>query len=280
LKEARVTAGSRDRLTALCEAVNLNEEIGNAEVRRYLDNFDWEALMGITDMLGDLRNDLHRDAVRDYLTSRGKDHIHIVARGIQDKRPEVVAASVTILARIGAEKALQQLERVTDHEEVTVRQALASALADCPNDDCLRLLKQMVSDKDVTVRRSAVDAIVARRGQPAFDTLTEILNDDRFFSLDQDDQRSVLIAYSTLGGDMAVDYLVRLGEKSNLFGKSNLAFYREASFEALAHNRGEKAERMLVKLSGSWRSDIKTHAKAALQQRRELIYGDSDDQPE
>lgn len=280
LKDARVTAGSRNRLGILCEALNENAEIGSIELRRYLDNFDWEALMGITDMMGDLRQSLHRDTVRDYLTLRGKDRVHIVAKGIHDKRTEVAAASATILARIGARQALQQLEKVLNHPEPEVRRAMATALADCPNEDCLQLLGQLVNDGDGSVRRLAVQAIVARRGQPAFDTLTEVLNDDQFFRLNQDDQRAILIAYSTLGGDMAVDYLMRLGERVNLFKNQSLAFYREAAFEALAHNRGEKAERTLLKLAGSWRADIKAHAKAALQRRRELIYGGSDDESE
>jgi len=134
-----------------------------------------------------------------------------------------------------------------------------------------------VSDSDSMVRQLAIDAILARRGQPAFETLTEVLNDEHFSKLDLDAQRAVLIAYSRLGGDLAVNYLVQLGEKMNLFGNANVAFYREAAFEALAHNRGEKAERTLVKLSGSWRSDIKAHARAAMQRRRELIYGGDDD---
>ena len=277
LKDTRVTTGSRDRLAILCQALNESEEIGSMELRRYLDNFDWEALMGITDMLGDLKHELHRSAVKDYLTFRGKDRVPIVAKGIYDKRTEVVAASATILAGIGTTQALQQLGKIANHRELEVRRAMVAGLATCPNDDCLSLLRQLVNDDDSTVHREAVRAIVERRGQPAFDTLTEIVNDDRFFRLGQDDQRSLLIAYSTLGGDMAVDFLVRLGEKVNMFKNQSLAFYREAAFEALAHNRGEKAERVLVKLSGNWRADIKAHAKKALQRRRELIYGDSDD---
>ena len=48
---------------------NENHEIGNLEVRRYLDNFDWEALMAITESIGDLQHPHHREAVKDYLVS-------------------------------------------------------------------------------------------------------------------------------------------------------------------------------------------------------------------
>jgi hypothetical protein len=280
LKDARVTTGSRERLTILCTALNDNSEIGSSELRGYLDNFEWEALMGITDMLGDLTNRLHRDTVTDYLTLRGKDRVHIVARGITDKRPHVVAASATILARIGSEPALQHLAKGVDHEHPEVRRSMARALAESNSDDTLPLLRRLVADTDRRVQQLAIDAILVRRGQRAFETLVEVLNDDQFPNLDLDAQRAVLIAYSKLGGDMAVNYLATLGEKMNLFGNANIAFYREAAFEALAHNRGEKAERTLVKLTSSWRSEIKGHARAALQRRRELIYGGDDDPSE
>lgn len=277
LKAARVATGSRERLGVLRDALNENTEIGSIELRGYLDNFDWEALMGITDMMGDLELRLHRDTVTDYLTLRGQDRIHIVARGITDKRPRVVEASATILARIGSPTALEQLAKAIDYPEPGVRRAMAAALADCPNDNSLPLLRRLVGDNDNQVRQLAIDGILARRGQPAFETLTEVLNEDQFGKLDLDTQRAVLIAYSKLGGDIAVDYLVQLGEKMNLFGNANVAFYREAAFEALAHNRSEKAERTLVRLSGSWRTEIKAHARAAMQRRRELIYGGDHD---
>ena len=190
LKDARVTTGSRERLDILCQALNDNGDIGSIELRSYLDNFDWESLMGITDMMGDLKVRLHRDTVTDYLTLRGKDRVHIVARGITDKRPQVVAASATILARIGSDQALQQLAKGIAHPDLDVRRAMASALSDCPNDDSLPLMRQLVSDSDGEVRQLAIDAILARRGQPAFDTLTEVINDDQFTRLDPDTQRA------------------------------------------------------------------------------------------
>ena len=277
LKEARITAGGRERLTVLCSALNEYSQLGAHELRRYLDNFNWEALMGITDMLGNLTHDVHRHAVRDYLTEQGRDRVPIVAQGIFDKHPRVVIASVAILANIGSSDALKYLSKVVEHDDVEVRLTLAAELADCPSDECIGILRQLVTDGDAQVRREAVGAMVARRGQPAFDALAEIITDEKFYSLGTDDQRAILVAYSTLGGDAAVDNLVRLGTKPNLFSNRRLSFYREAAFEALSHNRGEKAERTLVKLSGNWRSDIKAHAKAALQKRRELIYGESNE---
>ncbi len=274
LKEARTTAGSRERLAIFCHTLNENHEVGSLEVRRYLENFDWEALMAITESIGELQHAHHREAVRDYLVLRGRERIPIIAKGLSDRRSEVVAASISILATIGSADAMQHLSRVARHRDLEVRRLLVKTLADCPGDHTLKMLRELANDQEIEIQQSAVRLIEKYRGRPGFDALTELLASDSFDRLAPIDKRDVLIAYSRLGGDEAVDYLVELAEKVNLFGDRNTTFYREAAFEALAHNRGEKAERVLVKFSGSWRADLKAQAHAALQKRRELIYGD------
>ena len=275
LKEARTTAGSRERLAIFCHALNENHEIGHLEVRRYLENFNWEALMAITESIGELHHAHHREAVKDYLVLQGRERIPIIAKGLTDRRSDVVATSINILATIGTPDALQPLSRVVRHNDPEVRRLLVKTLGDCPGDQCLGMLRELAHDDDVEIRRAAVRLIQRYRGRPGFDALSEILIGEKFDQLDSNDKRDVLIAYSRLGGDEAVDYLVELAEKVNLFGDRDAAFYREAAFEALAHNRGEKAERALVRFAGSWRADLKTHARAALQRRREIVYGDS-----
>jgi hypothetical protein len=280
LKDARATLGSRDRLQTLTEALNEQKELGSLELRGYLDNFGWEALMGITDILSELKHQHHRETVSDYLALRGKDNMEIVARGIYDKRSEVALASVNILGRISDDRALTHLKKVVDHRELKVRLALVKVLQDSPHDDALEMLRRMVNDPDASIRKQAVESIVARRGQAAFDVITDIINNRQFAHLDPDDKGAVLDAYSVLGGDMAVEYLVSLIKKVNPFGNTTTAFYRDVAFRALALNRGQRAEKALLQLSSSWRPDIKTGAVAAMKRRRELIFGDADDQHE
>ncbi|UCC43026.1 MAG: HEAT repeat domain-containing protein [Candidatus Zixiibacteriota bacterium] len=277
LKEARIAAGSRDRLKGLSSALNGHESICSADLRRYLNHFGWEALSGLTDLLGELEHEHQRDTLVDYLTERGGENSHVVAKGLSDRRWEVVRNSVYIMCRIGDAAALKQLGKVVSHKERQVRLALVQSLSDCSHNDALGLLKQAVRDADREVRSEAVKSIVARRGPAAFETITEILNDDSFGELDSDGQQSILNAFSTLGGDQAVGYLVGLITRLNPLGDSSLSFYRQAAFEALSFNRSDRCERALVKLASSWRPDIKQQAAFALNRRREVIYGDQDD---
>ncbi len=278
LKEARITAGSRDRLKVLTQALNENPELGNLELRGFLDLLGWEALLGITQMLGQLQHDLHRETINDYLALRGRDNMQIVSSGIYDKRPEVVASSIAILSRIGDDSALRLLKSLVSHKEAHVRNVLVRALQDCPNDASLDLLIELARDEGDSIRNQAVKSIVARRGPAAFDAIGEVIGHEHFGRLDPGDRLSILKAYSVLGSDMAVEYLVGLASRYNLFRDPTLTFYRQAAFEALSLNQGQKCEKALVRMSSSWRRDLRTQSTRALQKRRELIYGGSDDQ--
>jgi len=274
LIEAGVTAGSRERLAVLAESMNAHPEVGVSEIKKYLDNLGWESLSGITDLMGEFEHHLHREALKDYLTARGQDNIDIVAKGVFDKRWQVVRNSVTILARIGDARALRYLERVVEHEEPQVRMELVTALKSSPTSESLGLLKTLVADSDRAIRGLAVEAIVARRGEDAFGVIGEVIDDNSFASLDGTEQQSLLNAYSRLGGEQAVGYLSQLILRFNLFGDTRQSLFRTAAFEALSYNHSERSERLLVKLTSSWRPSIRKQAVYTLQRRRENIYGE------
>ena len=273
LKDAVTIAGSRDRLAILATALNNHPEIGVSQIKKYLDCFGWESLSSITDLLGTFEHKLHREALKDYLTARGTDNLDIVAKGIFDKRPHVAKNAVSVLGKISDIKSLGYLEKVITHSDLEVRQEVVAALAVSPFARALDLLKQMVDDSDAAIRGAAVEAIVERKGADAFNTIAEVIGEDGFVLLDAKEQEALLVAYSILGGDEAVSYLEELIRRKNLFGDSGLKRYRKMAFVALSNNRGEKAERVLLKLSKSWRSDISRQAGEAIQKRREIMFG-------
>ncbi len=277
LKDARITAGSRDRLKHLVDALNQNSELGAWDMRRYLDHFGWESLGAVTDILGDLQHQAHRESLCDYLAAKGKENLATVARGMFDKRWFVVRNSITILARVGDARAIGYLKKAVENPDKRVRLELISALKDATGDEALELLKLCSRDSESEVRRNAVAVLVERHGQPAFAAITEIINDDQFLAMDKPEQQSLLNAFSRLGGEHAVEFLNRLISKVDLFHDPILAFFRKAAFEALTVNRSEKGERLLVKLSGSIRPDIRQQATAALKRRREILYGGGDE---
>ena len=273
LKETTVTAGSRDRLNALAIGLNDHPEVRPEELALYLSNFGWEALSGITDLLGECHHQHHREALGDYLAQKGRSHTDVVAKGIYDKRWNVVCNSIGILSRIGDDASLNHLKHVLKHEERRVRLELVKSLKNNSNEKALELLLQTAMDPDREVRNESIDALVARRSAEAFEAIAKLINDEGFVLLEHEEQTKLLNAFSVLGQDAAVSFLARLILKFNPFRNSTLTFYRRAAFDALCCNRSEKGERLLVRLSANWRPEIRRQASAALRRRREFIYG-------
>jgi HEAT repeat protein len=273
LKEAYIAIGSRDRLAVLAKALNDHPEVTDEELEGYLDTFGWEALAGMTDLLGDLDHMSHRLCLRDYLTERGRSNIDIVSRGIFDKRWYVVRNSVTILARIGDHRAISYLKKVAKHYEPRVRQELVNSLKDCPNDQALDILQVLVTDMEADIRHAAINTILERRNPAAFKAIAEIIDDEDFGRIDRPDRSELLRAYSLLGGIEAVPYLKDMATKANPLRDEDQNFMRQAAFEALAVNPGQEAEEVLSKLSRSWRPDLRRRASEALDQRRRKALG-------
>lgn len=273
IKDARVAIGSRERLTDLSAALNNFPEVSAVELGKFLENFGWEALNGVSDMIGKLEHDSHKECISSYLTEKGKKNVDIVANGIFDKQPGVVINAIGILSKIGNSKAIKYLDRTISHKDPVIRFELVKALKDCQHEDCLHILKKAVTDEISEIRKEAVKSLIDRRSEKAFEIITDIINDDDFSIIDNNDQSALLKAFSILGSEHAVSYLAQLILKYNFLRNSSLAFFRKAAFEALTFNKSEKCEITLLKLTGSWRPDVKAQAQFALKQRRENIYG-------
>ncbi|UCD64451.1 MAG: HEAT repeat domain-containing protein [Candidatus Zixiibacteriota bacterium] len=273
LKGAYIGAGSRDRLSTLAESLNSHPDIEPVELKKYLSYFGWEALAGISDLAGGLQHRPHRDCILKYLAERGKNNLDIVAKGVFDKSPDIVRNAMAILAQVADDRALAYLEKVTAHTSEEVRMELIKLLKDCPHKRALGILKKAVSDPQSEIRRAAVKGIVARRGADAFATITDIINDEKFPTLDEEDQQTLLDAFSILGGEQALTYLSELILTFNHFRNRTLTFLRQAAFEALTINRSDRADDVLRKLTRSWRPDIKRQALQAVRRRREQKYG-------
>ena len=276
LRDAVVTTGSKERLATLIYALNHHQEITPNAIKRYLSRFGWESLGAVTDMLADLTHDAHREAVRTHLASLGGKNIQVISRGIYDKRSYVVKSAIQVLTAVSDPAALKHLQKATEHKDIEVRLELARALKDSPLKQTLDLLIKLACDRQSEVRQEAVKIIVERRGQAAFDAITSLINDDEFGLQTHEDRQALLIAYSNLGSEHAVEYLKKLAIQYNpLFGKL-IEQLRQESFEALAHNSSDRAGQVLIKLTGSWRSSVKKFAIKAIHKRREIVYGGDD----
>lgn len=273
LKEAAITAGSRDRLQFFAEALNEQPQLDPSGIGDYLEKLGWESLAGVTDLLGDIAHREHREAICNYLSSEGKNKVDLISRGIFDKRWFVVRNSASILARIADNKALNYLTKVLTHEDKRVRLAIVENLKDCTNIKALEVLAKLVMDPDAEVREKAVRSIISYKGSESYELIENIIQNIEFVTFEQRDKNLLLEAYSILGGDRAVSYLTALIMRFNPFRKAGIKELRQGALDALVHNKSEKAEKILLSLTGNWRWNIRNLAKLALHKRRALIYG-------
>jgi len=273
LRASVASFGNRERMNLLGETLNLHPEIGADELRRYLGCFNWEALSAITDLLGELTHETHREVVCDHLTVMGKSHLQIIAKGIFDKRPEAVRGAIIVLTRIGDPQAFGVLKKAVENPDRQVRLELVTQLKDCPGADALSILRLAISDRDSEIRRAAIGSIAAQRDDAAFDTVKSIIAEPSFALMTDGDKQQILNAYSTLGGKSAIPTLSALVGRFNPFRNPILASQRRCAFEALCYNPSDRAERLLIQLCRSWRPDIRRQAKGALHRRRQVLFG-------
>jgi len=226
--------------------------------------------------MGELEHRSHREAFNNYLSQAGQNKVDIISKGIFDKRWFVVRNAAIVLARIGDDKALSYLEKIADHDEQRVRLAIVENIKESKNPRALKILSQTVMDEDPQVRKSSINSIIGLKGQEAFDVIEGIVRDQGFKNFDPTDQELLLEAYSIIGGDQAVTFLVKKILKYNFLRNTGSAHLRRASMDALAINRSERAERALIKLSSSWRANIRNLSTKAMNKRRSILYGDLD----
>lgn len=273
LKDAISTSSSAERLQNLVTALNFNDDISEMELKMYFENFSWEAIRNITDIIGKVENENYRKVIIDHLINNGSDHIDIISRGLFEKNENSVISTISVLSQMPGRKSHNYLIKMIDHKSLNVRLALVSSLKTSKDELSIDILKHLVKDPIGEVRKEAAAALISHKNSAAFNAMTEIINEEDFFNLDGEDQTELLKTYSIIGSEYAVTYLGDLICKYNLFRDHQLSHLRTAAFNALKYNQSEKCERLLLKLAKSFRPDIKNQAQACIRERRTLIFG-------
>ncbi|MFH2048340.1 MAG: HEAT repeat domain-containing protein [bacterium] len=277
IKETRLTIGSRDRFNDLGLALNNHADVKHDDFFQYLSNFGWESFAAIVDLLSVLEYRHHREALCEYLIKNGEGKADIISRGIYDKRWYVVRNSVMILAHIGDEKSLKYLFESLDHKEKRVRLEIVNSLENVDNLLATELLCKSTLDEDTEISLTALNNLIKRVSIETYDKFSEVIHNPTFFKKENVDHKAHLRAYSVIGGESAVQFLVKLIKPYIIFNKKAKHYAREAAFYALTFNKTEKAERELKKLAENWRTNIKNQAVEALKTRDKILSGGKDD---
>ncbi len=272
LKETCNKQAGLDRLRAVADAANKNQEIPSAELRRYLDLACSQKFMFLIELVGRLHHQQHAQSVSDLLVLRGRENIHIVAKGLRSENAESVCESISILGRIGDASMFGQLEPIKQHPQAKVRREIIRWVATTKDVRALPVLAEYIFDTDLTICQAALSALL-ERSESIIGTLELLFADPRIESLPPSVHQELLNAYAQRGGELAVQYLQGLAQQGGLLTDARTERQREAAFDALAYSDTDEAERLLLKFMKSWRPRLRELATRTIHRRREVLYG-------
>jgi len=269
-------AGDFAHIQELTDIINRQETIDAGAVEMYLESLGWESLPHVTAMLGSLVSKNARFMVCDYLARRGGDHLNIIANGIRDKRWYVVRNTVMILGQIGGDQVLHYLATTASHPEHRVRVETMRALEKINSEKAIDLLTGFLADGDADLRVISLNYLAKIGGRRAFEAMRGTIQSDTFAGLPVDEQERYFVVYSRLGGSETTDYLASIIKSSGWFAGGRKIRLSLAALRALAYNKSEEAEKLILTYTRSRRQWLREAAMTALEQRRRIIYGGGD----
>ncbi len=271
IRNALIMVGGWEKLSNLAATLNSNSSISAEEVIDYLGHFGWEAISAIIDLLGELEHRHHRLAIVDHLINTGKDHVDIISKGIFDRRWFVVRNTALILGEIGNDRALAYLEKAIRHEDPRVRQEMIKGLTGSKKTKNVDILIRLLWDADVVGKQAILKTILSSPYEEGLNAIVKIINDDRFVTLNDSEQEQLVLAFSKIGGEYAVDYLKSLISELKFANIETKKFYHRLAFKALAYNSSDKAEKALRKYTRSRKSDLRKMANETIRLRNNIL---------
>ena len=268
LRSSLHRCGDRIRVSRLTEILNRSENEDMDSVRSYLEELDWSAVSQLLWMLGELKYFPSRKLVCDLLKAKGRKKPEIIAGAIYDSRWYVVRNTAIVLGEIGTDKCIQPLRKASEHEDERVRWEAVSALRKIDTDASRGALTGRLSDDSERVRLLVIRHLSEKAYKPAYEAIEAIVNCREFEVLPPPEQKELLKALASTGGDKSFEYLKTLATKRNLFRIETIRQLKEMAVYALAQLEGEQVDRLLENWMSKRRGDLRVWASRALTRRQ------------
>jgi hypothetical protein len=260
--------GDRIRISKLTEILNRSESEDMDSIRSYLEELDWSAVSQLLWMLGELKYFPSRKLVCDLLKAKGRKKPEIIAGAIYDSRWYVVRNTAIVLGEIGTDKCIQPLKKASEHEDERVRWEAVSALCKIDTDASRGALVGRLSDDSERVRLLAIRHLSEKAYEPAYEAVETIVNCREFEVLPPPEQKELLKALASTGGDKSIEYLKKLATRRNLLRSETIRQLKEMAVNALAQLEGEQVDRLLENWMSKRRGDLRIWASRALTRRQ------------
>jgi hypothetical protein len=268
LRKSFHRCGDRIRIAKLTEILNRSESEDMDSIRSYLEELDWSAVSQLLWMLGELKFFPSRKLVCDLLKAKGRKKPEIIAGAIYDMRWYVVRNTAIVLGEIGTDKCIQPLKKASEHEDERVRWEAVSALCKINTDASRDALAGRLSDDSERVRLLSIRHLSERAYEPAYEAIETTVNSRDFEMLPPPEQKELLKALVSTGGDKSFQYLKKLATRRNLLRSGTIKRLKEIAVYALAQLEGEQVDRLLKGWKSKRRGDLRIWASRALTRRQ------------
>jgi hypothetical protein len=264
VKRAIDHAGEEEKIKRVGSVLNEKETPDLSRAKEYLLSLNWNSISPILHLLRDLKDSSARRMVCEVLEEAGKDHVAILGEGVSDSLWYVVRNVAFVLGRIGKEKGVKFLRRITNHSDLRVRREVIISLTKIQGKEAGVLLASALDDQDKGIRILACRGLAQRKEKEALSGFTEIIQSDGFIDTPSEEKKQLLESWALIGEDEVVPLLKKLINKRRWLKRDKHSENRIFAVKALGLIETPKAIRTLEELSRKRNKVIRHASQRAL----------------
>jgi hypothetical protein len=213
-------AGGESRAKSLAELLNSGRDISVVDLNLFLSQLDKNAIIPLSNLVGEVQDVKYRKALIDALVSLGRDNIEVLAAGLKSGQWFVVRNVAAILGRIGNKASLDYLKQAMGHPEPKVRREVVRALGMVGGPKAGEALLQSLEDQDPQIRMAALRYLPGAQSHAVLDSLVEIITRPDFTDRALPEKRVFFEVLAEIGQDRVLPFLVKLLKKRAFFGSA------------------------------------------------------------
>ncbi len=264
IEEFFLDCASKEKIEMLTQTLNKHKDIDTEGLENYLKQLPWAAIDPLLSSLGELEHYQTRRVLCKVLIELGKDHVDIVAKGLDDERWYVVRNIVKILGELANPRVINYLKKTIKHPDYRVRKETLAAAAKMNTNESVDFMIIALSDPDPKIQLNSLKLLTEKKYTRAFMATENIIKNKKFKDKSPEHIRDFLEAYAILGQSKAFAYLKTLATKKYFFPSTNEERLRLNAVNALARIKTSEAVQFLNKLASGRNKKLSSAAMRAI----------------
>ncbi|MGA2191863.1 MAG: HEAT repeat domain-containing protein [Nitrospirota bacterium] len=250
MRQSISRAGSEARIKTIADLINTGGAFRIEEFKTFLSQLDKNAIIPLSNLIGEVKDVGLRKVVTDILVSLGRENIDSLAVGLKSGKPSVVRNVAAILGRIGDKASLDHLKGAMSHPEPNVRREIVRALGMVGGHKAGEILMQSLEDPDQQIRMAVLRYLPGTQSFSLLDTLVEIITRPDFSEKTLPEKRVFFEVLAEVGQDRVLPFLVKLLKNKSFFGSAKKEESRISAAYGLGNIHQKEALEALERESG------------------------------